>query len=232
MKQLQLIILLATSALLAACASVPMASFDKDAQAKAFNHQKLKAQLYIYRDESFGAMSKMSLELDGIAIGETAAHTYAVVSLKPGSHTLTSKSSDDSRLVFSVKAGQNYYIQQEVKLGWLGGRSKLQLVDEVTGKAAVEKSKLIQLSGLPADMAMPSESEQSAANQEEVERIAFRAGVSSATVEKLAKQNSCVGEHGAGLLTPPGPVEVYRVSCDQGAPFMARCELRQCKAMR
>jgi hypothetical protein len=64
-----------------------------------------------------------------------------------------------------------------------------------------------------------------------IERVPFRAGVSSATVEKLAKQQACTGGLGAGLVTEPGPVEVYRMRCDNGQVFMARCELRQCRKM-
>jgi hypothetical protein len=64
-----------------------------------------------------------------------------------------------------------------------------------------------------------------------VETIPFRTGVSSATVEKMAKQQGCTGGQGAGLITEPGPVEVYRMRCDGGKVFMARCELRQCKQM-
>ena len=64
-----------------------------------------------------------------------------------------------------------------------------------------------------------------------IERIPFRAGRSSATVEKLAKARGCTGGEGAGLVTQPGPVEVYRMMCEDGKVFKARCELRQCKAM-
>jgi hypothetical protein len=64
-----------------------------------------------------------------------------------------------------------------------------------------------------------------------VETIPFRMGVSSATVEHLAKQQGCTGGQGAGLITQPGPVEVYRMRCDSGRVFMARCELRQCRQM-
>lgn len=64
-----------------------------------------------------------------------------------------------------------------------------------------------------------------------VERIPFRWGVSSVTVEKLGKQQGCASNEGAGLLTEPGPVEVYKMVCGSGKVFMARCELRQCKAM-
>jgi hypothetical protein len=64
-----------------------------------------------------------------------------------------------------------------------------------------------------------------------IERIPFKPGVSSVTVERLGKQASCTSSEGAGLVTEPGPVEVYRMACDSGKVFMARCELRQCKAM-
>jgi hypothetical protein len=64
-----------------------------------------------------------------------------------------------------------------------------------------------------------------------IERIAFRPGVSSVTVEKLGKLQACESAEGAGLLTEAGPVEVYRMVCGNGKVFMARCELRQCKTM-
>ena len=64
-----------------------------------------------------------------------------------------------------------------------------------------------------------------------IERVPFRLGVSSATVEKLAKQLGCTGGQGAGLVTDAGPVEVYRMRCEDGKVFMARCELRQCVKM-
>jgi hypothetical protein len=69
------------------------------------------------------------------------------------------------------------------------------------------------------------------ANGAVIERIAFRPGVSSVTVERLGKLQACHSNEGAGLVTEAGPVEVYKMACDSGKVFMARCELRQCKAM-
>jgi hypothetical protein len=69
------------------------------------------------------------------------------------------------------------------------------------------------------------------ANGNPIEVIPFRAGVSSATVERMAKAAGCTGGKGAGLLTPQGPVEVYKMQCDSGSTFKARCEMRQCQAM-
>lgn len=64
-----------------------------------------------------------------------------------------------------------------------------------------------------------------------IQKITFVTGISSVTVEKLAQKNQCVSLKGAGQITPKGPVEVYRVACEDGRNFMARCELRQCQPM-
>ena len=66
-----------------------------------------------------------------------------------------------------------------------------------------------------------------------IERVPFRAGVSSTTVEKMALEQGCTGtaSQGAGLMTPQGPVEIYRMICDSNRVFMARCEFRQCRPM-
>jgi hypothetical protein len=64
-----------------------------------------------------------------------------------------------------------------------------------------------------------------------IQKLPFRLGVSSNTVEKLARQQACTGGQGAALVTEAGPVEVYRMQCDNGKVFMARCEMRQCRPM-
>ena len=61
----------------------------------------------------------------------------------------------------------------------------------------------------------------------EVQKVEFRPGVSSATVERLARRFGCTGSTGAGLVTDKGPVVVSRLKCDNGTTFMAQCELRQ-----
>jgi hypothetical protein len=70
------------------------------------------------------------------------------------------------------------------------------------------------------------------AGKVEVQKVESRPGVSSSTVERLARKAGCTGTEGAGLVTEKGPVEIYRMQCDNGKTFMARCELRQCKPMR
>jgi len=65
-----------------------------------------------------------------------------------------------------------------------------------------------------------------------IQTVEFRSGTSSASVERLARRHGCSGTTGAGLITDKGPVEVYRMKCDNGTTFMAQCELRQCRPMR
>jgi len=65
-----------------------------------------------------------------------------------------------------------------------------------------------------------------------LQKVAFQTGVSSVTVERLGRHYGCISPQGAGLVTEKGPVEVYRMRCDNGTTFLAECELRQCRPMR
>ena len=51
-------------------------------------------------------------------------------------------------------------------------------------------------------------------------------------MEKMAAARQCKGGLGAGLVSDKGPVEVYRMACDNGQVFMARCEMRQCAPLK
>lgn len=58
---------LLSAALLSGCASVPMAEATADAQAKQFVAPKDAANLYIYRNETFGAAVKMPLDRKSVS---------------------------------------------------------------------------------------------------------------------------------------------------------------------
>lgn len=97
---------LLSAALLSGCASVPMADATADAQAKQFVAPNDAANLYIYRNETFGTAVKMPVLVDGVAVGDTVAHTYIFKQVTPGSHTITSKSENDATLTLSTEAGK------------------------------------------------------------------------------------------------------------------------------
>lgn len=126
------------------CASVPMASPEADLAAKAYVTDPTKANIYIYRNESMGAAIKMPVLLDNVSVGDTAAKTYIMRSVTPGTHVITSKTEIDATISVDAKAGTNYFVWQEVKMGAFAARSQLHLVDEAKGKAGVAECKLIQ----------------------------------------------------------------------------------------
>ncbi|MFM5402545.1 DUF2846 domain-containing protein [Aeromonas veronii] len=143
-RQIMMSAALLSAALLSGCASVPMADATADAQAKQFVAPKDAANLYIYRNETFGTAVKMPVLVDGVAVGDTVAHSYILKQVAPGSHTIISKSENDATLILSTEAGKNYYVWQEVKMGLLMARSKLSQVSEEEGKQGVMESKLVK----------------------------------------------------------------------------------------
>lgn len=72
---------------------------------------------------------------------------------------------------------------------------------------------------------------QAPAEKSNIQLVEFVLGVSSLTVERLAKSQSCVGGNGAGLVSPKGSRELYKMKCDDGKTLMAKCELRQCSIL-
>lgn len=124
------------------CASVKMEDAKQDATAKQFQINPNKSGLYIYRNESMGGAIKMDVTVDGKAIGQSAAKTYFFLEVEPGKHTITSKSENTDSLTLDTVAGKLYYVWQEVKMGFLFARTKLSLMDEATGKAGINESKL------------------------------------------------------------------------------------------
>jgi hypothetical protein len=249
-----------SAGLLTGCASVKMASPNDDAKAKTFATSPNQANLYIYRNEFMGAAIRMAVEIDGKEIGKTGPKSYFAVSVAPGKHTLISRSENDFNLDVVTEAGKNYYVWQEVKMGLLYARTKLQLVDEAQGQAGVKESQLIDTNpdiakttsiavapvaqtknSNPPAVASPSTAPSTtiaaistpvaatSSNELKIEKVPFELGVSSITVERMAKQNSCQSTKGAGLLYKKGPIEVYRVACEDGRELKARCELRQCE---
>ena len=135
---------LAVVVLASGCASVQMASPEQDTAAKSFAVKPDKANIYVYRNETFGAALKMPVALDGKLVGDTASKTYLLLQVDPGPHTVVSKTENDSTVTLNTVAGRNYFLWQEVKMGMISGRSNLQEVDEATGKAGVAECKLVQ----------------------------------------------------------------------------------------
>lgn len=137
--------ILAFSAILSSgCTSVPMASQESNKAAKTFAVKQDKANIYIYRNEGFGAAVKLALTLNGRLVADTGAKTFALIEVNPGKYTLVSKSANEPSITFETIAGKNYFIWQEMKMGAFGANSALHIVDETTGMAGVTECDLTQ----------------------------------------------------------------------------------------
>lgn len=140
----KLLVAAAIAVNLVGCASVNMGSPQQDAAAKAFKAPADKAGIYIYRNETMGAAIKMDVSVDGQRIGETAANTYLYKEVAPGKHTVESKAENTDKVEVDAKPGMLYFIWQEVKMGVLGARTKLNIVGEADGKKGVNETKLAE----------------------------------------------------------------------------------------
>jgi len=132
-------------AAICSCATVPIAGGDKDLQAKTFQVKPDRANIYIYRSEIFGAAIRMGVEIDGIWLGDTGPRTYFLLDVKPGRHTIVSKAENTSQIEILAEAGKNYYVWQEVKMGVMIARSRLQSMDEAAGRSGIQECSLIEL---------------------------------------------------------------------------------------
>jgi hypothetical protein len=120
-----------------------MASMESDTAAKSFAPKRGMANIYVYRNETFGAALKMPVMLDARNVGATAAKTYLLLEVEPGSHTVLSNTENSPTVSFVTVAGKNYFVWQEVKMGAMSARSALHIVDDATGKAGVAQCKLV-----------------------------------------------------------------------------------------
>lgn len=142
MKHLFIATIIASS--LIGCAPVPMGDSKNDAALKTFSVPADKSGVYIYRNESMAAAVKMDVEIDGQAIGQTAAKTYLYKEVAPGTHTISSKAENTDSVQIDAKPGTLNFIWQEVKMGLLYARTKLHMVGEADGKKGVLESRLAE----------------------------------------------------------------------------------------
>jgi hypothetical protein len=139
----KLIIAAGVALTLVGCAStVPMATPAEDTQAKQFIAKPDVAGLYIYRNESLGKAVKLPVELDGKILGQTGYNTFFYSEVAPGPHKVTTRAENTTELSIDAIAGKLYYIWQEVKMGVWAAKSELHLVDEATGRKAVQGTNL------------------------------------------------------------------------------------------
>jgi hypothetical protein len=107
----------AALSLIAACASTPQASAERDAEAKAFVSHPATAAIYIYRYPWSGDADDTVLYVNGRLIGSTVPGGYFLVHVPPGVQRLEGAGYDAGRLEFEARAGEIHFVALHVISG-------------------------------------------------------------------------------------------------------------------
>lgn len=128
--------LLAAIALLAlaACASTPQASSERDAEAKQFLTHPSAAAIYVYRSPFNSYDADSVLYIDGRLIGNTVAGTYFRIDTVPGRHVLHGMGLDAGQFEIEVRPGQTYFVSLDV----IAGHSRFAYVPDRVGRERVQ----------------------------------------------------------------------------------------------
>jgi hypothetical protein len=129
--------LLLLAALLAGCASVPLASPEADAEARRAEVPEGKALIYIFRPTLAPPVTLYSTFVDGQMLGELARHSYYLVEVEPGTHRIAFPWRYDAEtLTLKVEAGKRYFVHQWLERFPLD-RPHLAQVSEAEGRYAL-----------------------------------------------------------------------------------------------
>ena len=121
------------AALLAACASTPQASRERNGDAKTFYTQPTAATIYVYRSQFNRADDDSVLYVDDRLVGSTLPGTYYRINTVPGRHILHGIAVDTGWISLDVRPGHLYFVRLEV----ISGRSQFTQRPEDVGKREV-----------------------------------------------------------------------------------------------
>lgn len=110
--------------LLAACASTPEASPERDREAKQFVTQPGSSTLYVYRTDGNHRSDDSLLWINGRLIGATLPLTFFKVDLDPGRQNLAGFGVDNGVLALETRPGEAYFIRLQV----IAGHSRFETV--------------------------------------------------------------------------------------------------------
>ncbi len=145
---LKTVAVVAVSLLLISCAAtVPVMTDEYDAQAEAFEPKQGEANIYVVRDGSFaGSAVLFQIMLDGKIKDSVAPGTYLLLEVNGGPHTVAVMTRENvDRVRLEARAGSNYFIEVEPKMGWLAARVILTEIDASKGRRLVIEGKRAEM---------------------------------------------------------------------------------------
>jgi len=145
---LRWVLLIIIGVLLSGCsATVPVMKHKFDADAKRFQPQQRKANIYVARENAFaGSAILFQVLLDGKVHGAIAPGTYLLFKVTPGSHTvavITQENADSAKI--AVRPGKNYFIEIKPEMGWVAARVSVKQIGKERGRQLVIDGKRAEL---------------------------------------------------------------------------------------
>jgi len=105
----------AVACVLAACASTPQATPERNAEALRFEADPRAAVIYIYRPENPGSAPAAAVFLDGRIVGSSLPATFFRVIEQPGRNRITGTAGDTGRIELATHAGGIYFVEMQVR---------------------------------------------------------------------------------------------------------------------
>lgn len=201
-----------------------------------------KARVYFYRhDSSFGGAVTSDVRMGNDVVGRSVRGSFFFVDRDPGTHDVRTRTEWEHKYPLTVASGQTRYVRSKVTMGLFVGHVVVE--EEPEAKALQEMQNLayigLPLNGLPS---APSSSGTVAPapgvgaaviGQPQTMPVEPKPGAKLGTwsfeVEKQAKAKGCIG-NGAWLIDKQDTVETYKVDCQGGASYVAKCSASSCHA--
>ncbi len=101
-------------ALIGGCASTPLASEERDADAKRFETAPNAAIIYLFRPLAPGGSAASTIWVDDRLVGETLPTTFFRVAVRPGRNRIAASGSDMGRLDIDTQAEGVYFVEMQV----------------------------------------------------------------------------------------------------------------------
>ena len=99
-------------------------------------------QVVFFREKKFtGAAVKYKVREGETELGKLSSGTYFVASVAPGTHQYTVHSEAKDVLTLEVEAGETYYVQGSITMGFMAGRPNLSPADEAAFNAMADDLK-------------------------------------------------------------------------------------------
>jgi len=104
-----------------------------------------KGQIVFFRPSKFtGAAVGFKVREGATELGKLRNGKYFIASVEPGTHEYTVHSEAKDVLTLEVEAGETYYVQGTITMGFMAGRPNLSPSDQATFDGMADKLKLAE----------------------------------------------------------------------------------------